>query len=590
MYLSKKTKILKNFVFSLHDYIYYCYIKKPLNKKDKNLIFLHFLKSQEIIIIYFIILSFSTNIISMIMFGKKLIKLENDKKKIIFNFFKKIKPIKFHKSIELIHALIILSNNYNEKVIKFNRSNFIPNKENLFFKNIVIGSGPSGSVTALSLKEKNLDTLILEAGESFSIPTQKHSGFEFLKKWLFGGLSGAIGNIDIQYASAKCLGGGSEINSGLYHEIDKEFIDKTYNDKNIYYNIKKFQPKEIAETQDKYDVELTNLKDIYKTGSKNLNWKIENLKKFKNNKTNIKNSMSNTYLKKYENLNGKLLTNSKVQKIFEKNNLLHIEVLHNKKNITFCCKNVFLCCGAPYSLNLLKKSNIINKNFNSDFHFHPMFKIIAKYNSKVNSDKSVDVIDTQVTEFFPDFIFGNAASGKQFLKISTFNNSVAYEDVEKNFEYMTVFHTTFSVGKSKFKNIPLLKEPIISYQFSNQEITLIIKGIKKLVKFIFESGAEYVYLGDKDVTKINTYDEVELDNVIKKSNLILSSVHLLGGLNMLDENVFDKNNFGKLKNKKLNVYVNDSTLLNQKLLKNPQGAVMTISKTNISKFLEKIND
>ena len=61
-----------------------------------------------------------------------------------------------------------------------------------------------------------------------------------------------------------------------------------------------------------------------------------------------------------------------------------------------------------------------------------MFKVIAKYNSKVNSDKSIDVIDSQVTEFFPDFIFGNAASGKQFLKISTFNNSDAYEDVEKN--------------------------------------------------------------------------------------------------------------------------------------------------------------
>ena len=145
-----------------------------------------------------------------------------------------------------------------------------------------------------------------------------------------------------------------------------------------------------------------------------------------------------------------MLTNAKVQKIFEKDNILHIEVLYKKKNILFNCKNVFICCGAPYSLNLLKKSNIVDKNLNADFHFHPMFKVIAKYNSKVNSDKSIDVIDSQVTEFFPDFIFGNAASGKQFLKISTFNNSDAYEDVEKNFEHMTIFHTTFSVGKSSF--------------------------------------------------------------------------------------------------------------------------------------------
>ena len=590
MYLSKKTKILKNFIYSLHNYIYTYYIKKPLNKKDRKLIFLHFLKSQEIIIFYFFILSLCTNFISIIIFRKKLLNLKNNQQKIIFNIFKKIKPIKFNKSIELIHALIILSNNYNEKVVKLNRSNFIPDNKNLFFENIVIGSGPSGSVTALSLKEKNLDTLILEAGDSFSIPKQKHSGFEFLNKWLFGGLSGAIGNIDIQYASAKCLGGGSEINSGLYHEVDKEFIFKTYNNENIYNDIKKFEPKEIVENQDNYEIELINLKNIYKKGSENLNWKIEDLKKFKINKTNKKNSMSNTYLRKYEDLDGKLLTNAKVQKIFEKDNILHIEVLYKKKNILFNCKNVFICCGAPYSLNLLKKSNIVDKNLNADFHFHPMFKVIAKYNSKVNSDKSIDVIDSQVTEFFPDFIFGNAASGKQFLKISTFNNSDAYEDVEKNFEHMTIFHTTFSVGKSSFKNIPILKEPIITYKFSEHEISLIKKGIKKLVKFIFQSGAEYIYLGDKNVTKMTFYNEDELDNVIKKSNLILSSVHLLGGLNMLDKEVFDITNFGKLKNNKLNIYVNDSTLLNQKLLKNPQGAVMAISKTNISKFLEKDHD
>ena len=129
----------------------------------------------------------------------------------------------------------------------------------------------------------------------------------------------------------KCLGGGSEINSGLYHEVDKEFIFKTYNNENIYNDIKKFEPKEIVENQDNYEIELINLKNIYKKGSENLNWKIEDLKKFKINKTNKKNSMSNTYLRKYEDLDGKLLTNAKVQKIFEIDNILHIEVLYKKK-------------------------------------------------------------------------------------------------------------------------------------------------------------------------------------------------------------------------------------------------------------------
>ena len=74
-----------------------------------------------------------------------------------------------------------------------------------------------------------------------------------------------------------------------------------------------------------------------------------------------------------------------------------------------------------------------------------MFKVIAKFPKKVNDLESLDVISSQITEFYPEFIFGNAASGKKFLKIATFNNEDAYQDVKK-FEYMSIFHSTFSIG------------------------------------------------------------------------------------------------------------------------------------------------
>ena len=35
-----------------------------------------------------------------------------------------------------------------------------------------------------------------------------------------------LGNVKIQYASANCFGGGSEINSGLYHEPDEDFLNE----------------------------------------------------------------------------------------------------------------------------------------------------------------------------------------------------------------------------------------------------------------------------------------------------------------------------------------------------------------------------
>ena len=46
------------------------------------------------------------------------------------------------------------------------------------------------------------------------------------------------------------------------------------------------------------------------------------------------------------------------------------------------------------------------------------------------------------------------------------NNSIvtknfqAYKDVDKNFEFMSIFHSTFSLGKSKLIKIPFIKSGI----------------------------------------------------------------------------------------------------------------------------------
>ena len=70
------------------------------------------------------------------------------------------------------------------------------------------------------------DVLLIEKGDWISHFKLKHSGNELLSKWKNGGLTTALGNAKIQYASAECFGGGSEINSGLYHEPDKIFLNR----------------------------------------------------------------------------------------------------------------------------------------------------------------------------------------------------------------------------------------------------------------------------------------------------------------------------------------------------------------------------
>jgi hypothetical protein len=583
-------KFYKVFIEKICDFIIKEKAIKNINKIEKDTAFAHFLKSQEIIKIYFFIYILILNILSYLIWFKKFKLIKTDEIKKIFIFLSKIKILKSEKILELVHALIIISSVNNEKIKKINKINYSNIKYH--FKNVVIGAGPSGSVTALELKRNNKEVLLIEKGYEYTIPKKKHSGDEFLKKWENSGLATSVGNINLQYSSGSCFGGGSEINSGLFHELDHDFFNKIYDNNDVVSRIalgnqykKLTEDYDIEKTNDKV---LTKLKDLYESSSQKLNWKLENVKRFYSNRNDNyeKKPMSSSLLNDYLKLNGEVLLGYELTKIKKYSNgkcKLFLKKKNNLKIIT--CENLFLCCGAPYSLKLLHKNKFINKKHNNNFHFHPMIKAIGKFKDKVNSKNSIEIINSQITEFYPDHIIGNAASSLQFLKISTFKNLNAYEDVSNNFDYMSIFHCTFSEGTSKFLYFPFLKEPLIKYDFSKNEIQNFRIGIKNLINFIFKCGAEYIYLLGNEITKIQDIRSIEFDK-IKEKDLNLSSVHLLGGLKMGKGEDCPLEIGGKLKHNDINIFINDSSLICEKLLKNPQNAIMTIAKTNIEIFLQ----
>ena len=297
--------------------------------------------------------------------------------------------------------------------------------------------------------------------------------------------------------------------------------------------------------------------------------------------------MSESFLKKYLMKGGNILENFKCIKINKlKNKLISIDLLNKNKKFKIICKNVFICCGAPYSLQLLKQSKLVPNSLNNNFHFHPMVKIIAKYSKEVNPSKSGDVFNTQIVEFYPKYIFGNAASGEQFLRISTYGNSRAYSDVQKNFKKMTIYHSTFSLSSSSLKYVTFLKEHIIFNKFDKNQKKVILEGVENLLKFIFFTGADYVYLGDEKSTKILPNQVRDITSIIQNLKFKVSAVHLLGGLSMGNSKDDPLDTYGKLKNSNYGIYVNDSSLLTHHLLKNPQSTVMQVANINTKNFIK----
>lgn len=157
---------------------------------------------------------------------------------------------------------------------------------------------------------------------------------------------------------------------------------------------------------------------------------------------------------------------------------------------------------------------------------------------------------------------------------------------------MIIFHATFSLGEVKLFNIPFLREPFLSHNINSNEFEIIKKGIDKLIQFIFASGADYIYPIFKNIEKINGYHQNYIERVKNISDINFSTVHMLGGVPMgNDEKKCHVDSYGKLINNKApNIFVNDSSLICDKLLKNPQGTIMALSIRNIKNFISKKNE
>ena len=477
-----------------------------------------------------------------------------------------------------------------EKIEKLNLNEKVT-EENENFKFVVIGSGPSGSVVSNELnKNFNGEVLVIEKGDYYDLPSTKHPGDEFKKKWYRGGLNSTYFPEMVAYSSGSCMGGGSEINSGLYHEPDEIFLNNwrdefltdsiTLAENQAYIEkIRELVNYENNENSDFFSNFFQAL-DISSKGNSKLKRFISN--------DNIKNSMSKTLLKEYIENNGKVSLNTEVIRINFIENKWRLQIKSKNKKYNIYAENLFLCCGSIFTNQLLLKSRISKgmKKIIRHFNFHPMLKAVGIYEKNIQ-ELNEDVVAIQNIDNYPNHIIGNATSSVQFILSSFHYNKKIRNFVKQYWKKMKIFHVTFSLGKGRIFNIPFFKNPLLLYRLNSNEKISMIKGYRELIKFIKKTKANSIIpIGNKkiDLIKYNYFNKYSNSlNTIK--NLQMSSVHILGGVTMGEAKNCVANSYGKI-NENENLYVCDSSLINTKLLKNPQGTVMMLAYRNIDHFIK----
>ena len=99
---------------------------------------------------------------------------------------------------------------------------------------LVVGSGAGGSPTAALLAEAGFEVLVVEEGELVRQGDVVPFSLEQMdRQYRAGGVTAALGRPSIAYTEGCCVGGGTEINSGLYRRPPEDVLERWRTDHRI---------------------------------------------------------------------------------------------------------------------------------------------------------------------------------------------------------------------------------------------------------------------------------------------------------------------------------------------------------------------
>lgn len=462
------------------------------------------------------------------------------------------------------------------------------------FKVIVVGSGPGGSITSKILSENGVDVLMIEKGSFYNLTD--HSPFstnEMADKYKNRGLTVTFGNSKVNYIEGMCVGGGSEVNSGLYHRLPENILDLWEKKNNLNFDKKLLNESYIQNEKDLsisyLSGKIPNASRKLIEGANQLNWscvEVPRWYKYNDNyNSGIKQSMTETYIPRFLENGGTLLSNTEVKRISKKGRTNIVHVISDGLSSTYECDYLFISAGAIDTPFLLRKSGyrgLVGKGLKT----HPSFKITALFDKEMYAPND-EVSVHQVKEFSPKISLGCSVSNKHYIGLSL-NDSNNVGEI-KNWKKMSSYYAMISPdGAGRVLNLPFVKSPFVTFNLTERDYYYINKGIYSLSKLLFEAGALKLFPAGNQAQEINSLEDVYKISTMKKDMLKLMTIHLFGSVQLSgNKSLGPINQDGNLWEDDT-IYINDSSMLVDSPTVNPQGVVMAIARMNTLKFLNKL--
>ncbi len=466
----------------------------------------------------------------------------------------------------------------------------------------IIGSGPGGAVTASILAAAGRDVLIVEEGAYLTLDScPPFSRRELEQKYRAGGLTMAMGAPKVQYVEGRCVGGGSEVNSGLYHRATPELLAgwrqqfgleaASPDDLEPH-----FQAGEQALSVSYLPSPAPLASQKLVMGAERLGWSAQEIPRWFRYETPTapgqipvgrKQSMTETYIPQALQSGARLLPETRALKLRQEGRRWRIQADWHGRSLSIRAETVFVCGGAVQTPALLRRSGI-RQQVGDRLQMHPTVKLIAKFNEAVSTaDMGVPV--HQVKQFAPRYSFGCSISSPPYLALAMDDHPSALAEVAEQWPQMAIYHAALTGGWGTVRCLPGFRDPLVRYYFEPDELQVLATALQKLALLLFEAGAIALYPSIAGSAPLLHRDDIRhLPERLPPDRTNLMTVHVTSSCPMGERR--DRcatDSFGRVWGMN-RLYIADASLLCTAPGANPQGTIVAIARRNALHFLGKL--
>jgi choline dehydrogenase-like flavoprotein len=474
---------------------------------------------------------------------------------------------------------------------------------NLRAEVLVIGSGPGGATTAHVLAEGGKDVLILEEGPDLSPDScAPFSVEEMRQKYRAGGLNPAFGAGKVAMVEGRCAGGGSEINSALYHRTPADILDhwrQTFKVQNTRECdlLPHFQYCEEALRVGTSPTQTPLASRKLHHGAQQLAWhSLEVPRCFKYSDTpeasgavtGTRQSMTRTFLPRARQAGARLMPLTRANRLRRSGSGWVASASTAGNPVEIHADTVFVCGGAIQTPLLLRRSGFTS-NVGDTLALHPTVKAVALFDEEVNHE-SMGVPVHQVKEFSPRMSFGCSISSPPYLALALAGYRPSEIALKERWRNMAIYYGMIAGPNSgSVRPVLNLRDPLIRYGLSAIDLRDLATALRRLCRILLAAGARKVYPCIDGARAISSEDELSsVPSMLSPDRSNLMTIHLFSSCPMgEDPALCAVDSMGRVHGAS-NLIVNDASLICTAPGVNPQGTVTALAHRNAMHFLGRL--